>query len=127
MMVSLICVPQVFPADVEWTIKKQLNLDVSPLDISPSLDGQWIFILAPGEVLVYSVSEDKVVNRIPVDKAFDKLTHSPRNNTLVLGSRSDKRLEIIQLELIHKIDVSGLPFKGSENAPVTMVVFGDYQ
>lgn len=127
LMVSWICAQHLISADLEWATKKQLNLDVSPLDISPSLDGQWIFILAPGEVLVYSVSEDKVVNRIPVDKTFDTLKHSARSNTLVLGSRSEKTLKIIQLELIHEFDISGLPFKGAENAPVTMVVFGDYQ
>ena len=125
--VSWICVPQPFPADVEWTIKKQLNLEASPLDISTSAGGRWIFILAPGEVLVYSVSEDKVVTRIPVDKAFDRLRHAAKSNTLVLSSKSEKTVKIIQLELIHKFDLSGLPFKGPENAPVTMAVFGDYQ
>jgi hypothetical protein len=127
LMASWIWVPQLVPADLEWTVEKQLNLDVSPLDISPSSDGQWIFILAPGEVLVYSVSEDRVAHRIPVDKAFDRLTHSPRTNSLILSSRSEKTLKIIQLELIHKIDISGLPFKGPEHARVTMAVFSDYE
>jgi len=127
LVVSWICVPHLFPAEVEWTIRKQLNLEASPVDISTSADGLWIFILAPGEILVYSVSEDKVVNRIPVDKAFDGLTHSAKNNTLVLSSRSAKTLRIIQLEVIHNIALTGLPFKGSEHARVTMAVFGDYQ
>jgi len=127
MMLSSICVPLLLPADVEWTIKKQLNLKASPLDISTSIDGQWIFILAQGEVLVYSIPEDKVVNRIPVDKGFDRLTHSPKNNTLVLSSRSGKTVKIIQLELIHNIALTGLPFKGPEHARVTMAVFGDYE
>jgi len=126
-MVSCIGVPQLFSADMELTVKKQLNLEVSPLDISTSVDGQWIFILARGEILVYSVPADKVVNRVPVDKAFDTLTHSPVSNTLVLGSRSGKTLKVIQLELIHRIDISGLPFKGPENSLITIAVFGDYQ
>jgi len=125
--VSWMCVPRLFGIDVEWRIKKELNLEASPLDVFTSADGQWIYILVPGEVLVYSVSEDKVVNRIPVDKAFDRLTHSAKTNTLVLSSQSGRILKIIQLEVIHKIDISGLPFKGSENAPVTMAVFSDYQ
>ncbi len=119
--------PHLFAAEVDWTIKKQLNLEASPLDISTSVDGRWIFILVPGEVLVYSVPEDKVVNRIPVDKAFDRLTHSAGTNTLLLGSGSEKTLKIIQLELVHKIPVSGLPFEGPEHAPVTIAVFGDFQ
>jgi len=127
MMVSLICVPLLLPADVEWTIKRQLNLNASPLDISTSIDGQWIFILAQGEVLVYSIPEDKVVNRIPVDEAFDRLTHSAKSNTLILSSQTAKTVRIIQLEVIHNIVLTGLPFKGSEHARVTMAVFGDYQ
>ena len=127
LVVTWIYVPQLFSADWEWTTKKQLNLEAPPLDISTSADGQWIFILAPGKVLVYSISEDKVMNRIPVDKAFDRLTHSAKNNTLILGSRAEKRLKVIQLELIYKIDISSLPFKGPDHAPVTIAVFGDYQ
>jgi hypothetical protein len=29
--------------------------------------------------------------------------------------------------VIHKIDVTGLPFKGPPGAPVTVAVFSDYQ
>ena len=29
--------------------------------------------------------------------------------------------------VVHKIDVTGLPFTGSPDAPVTVVVFSDYQ
>lgn len=125
--VSWICVSQLLPADLEWTIKKQLHLEASPLDIATSADGRWIFVLATGEILVYSVSEDKVVNRIPVDRTFDRLIYSVRSNALVLSSRAEKALKIIQLEVVHKIDISGLPFKGSEYAAVTIAVFGDYQ
>jgi len=127
LMVNFMCIPHLLAANVEWTPKKQLELGVSTLDIATSLDGRWIFILAPGEILVYSISEEKVVNRIPVDKAFDRLTHSPRTNTLILGSGTEKTLKIIELDVIHDIAISGLPIKGPEDAPVTIAVFGDYQ
>jgi len=42
-------------------------------------------------------------------------------------SRSQKMLRVIQLETIHQFDLSGLPFKGREEAPVTIAVFSDYQ
>jgi hypothetical protein len=127
LVVNFICIPHLLAANVEWTPKKQLELGVSTLDIATSLDGRWIFILAPGEILVYSISEEKVVNRIPVDKAFDRLTHSPKTNTLILGSGTEKILKIIELEVIHNIEISGLPIKGPEDAPVTIAIFGDYQ
>jgi hypothetical protein len=127
LMISWISVPQVFAADLELTERKQLKLDVSPLDTATSADGQWLFILTPGEIIVYSAFEEKISKGIPIDKGFDSLTYSARDNTLILSSRSEKAVKIIQLELIHQFDISGLPFQGPENAPVTMAVFGDYQ
>jgi hypothetical protein len=124
---SWLAAAPVLAADFEWTVTKQLKLEASPLDVAPSADGQWLFILAPGEILVYSVKEDKVVKHIPVDKAFDRVIHSAGDNTLILSSRSGQALEMIQLEPVYKIDVSGLPFKGPEHAPVTIAVFSDYQ
>lgn len=127
LIVNFIWVPHLLAANVEWTLKKALELGASTLDIATSADGRWIFILAPGEILVYSVPEEKVVNRIPVDKAFDRLTHSPKTNTIILGSGTEKTLKIIELEVIHNIAISGLPIKGPEDAPVIIAVFGDYQ
>ena len=125
--VGSFCANRLLAATLDWEITKQIKLEGAPLDVATSTDGRWIFALAPGEVLVYSMIEGKVINRIPVDKIFDMLTHSEKDNTLVLGSRSGKTLKIIQLEVIHTIDISGLPFKGPEHAPVTIAVFGDYQ
>ena len=121
------CVPQLTYADWAWSVKTELNLEAPPLDVSESIDGAWLFILTPGEVLIYSIPEDAVKQRIPVGKGFDRLIYSPRSSSLILTSSSEKAIKVIQLETIHKIDISGLPFKGPENAPVTIAVFSDYQ
>ena len=127
LMVSWALVPLVFAADLELTERKQLKLDVPPLDTATSVDGRWLFILTPGEIIVYSAFEDRISKGIPIDKGFDRLTYSAKNNALILSSRSEKTVKIIQLQLLHKFDLSGLPIKGPENAPITVAVFGDYQ
>ena len=126
-IVGWVLVPQVFAANLELTERKQLTLDVSPLDVAASADGQWLYILTPGEIIVYSVLEDKISKGIPIDKGFERLTYSARDNVLILSSRSEKAVKIIQLALIHQFDNAGHPIKGPENAPVTVAVFGDYQ
>jgi hypothetical protein len=119
--------PQLANAGWEWTDKKELNFSAPVLDVSESLDGKWLFVLTPKEVLIYSIPENKTHHRISLDKNFDRLMHSPKNNTLILTSRSEKAVKIIQLHIRHTINVSDRPFIGTENSPLTLSVFFDYQ
>jgi len=114
-------------ADVEWKIIKDLDLKKTPLDIAPSLDGKWLYILTPGEVVIYSFVEGTITDRVSVDKSFDRIASLPRPDTLVVSSSTKKALQVVLLERSYRIDVAGSPFKGPENAPVTIVVFDDYQ
>jgi hypothetical protein len=113
--------------DLEWTEKEELNLDASPLDVAASADGKWLFVLTPDQLLVYSNPDNKLLKKIPVGGDFDRVAHSPEDNTVVLSSSRDKSLKFIELDLVHAFDVAGLPFKGPKDAPVTVAVFGDYQ
>jgi DNA-binding beta-propeller fold protein YncE len=112
---------------VEVEEKKQFNLQGKPLDVATSLDGTKIYVLVEGRVFVYSVAENRVTDSLPVDKDLDKLTITGTGHTLILSSSSGKRVEIISFQIIQKIDTSGLPFRGPPDAPVTIVVFTDYQ
>ncbi len=120
-------VPRTVFADMEWTFKKQLKLEAAPADVASSADGKWIYVLTPGEILVYSVAEDKVVNRIPVNKSFDRLTYSLSDNALIVSSSAEKTLQIIQLSIIRHFALDGLPHQGPQKAEITLVVFSDYQ
>ena len=119
--------PQIVQADLEWRIIKDLDLKTTPLDVAPSADGKWLLILTPGEILAYSFTEGKITDRIPVDKDFDRIASLPRADMLTIASSTKKTLQIILFEAVYKIDVTGLPFKGPQNAAVTVVVFDDYQ
>jgi hypothetical protein len=55
------------------------------------------------------------------------LSYSPKENALILTSSAVKKIQVLKLETVHEIDTSGLPSKGPENAPVTIVVFSDFQ
>jgi len=119
--------PQNVQAELEWKIIQGLDLKTTPLDIAYSADGQWLFILTPGEILVYSAQEGKISEHIPVGPGFDRITSFPRGNVVTITSSTQKVLQIIYLETVYKIDVMGLPFKGPQDATVTITVFTDYQ
>jgi hypothetical protein len=126
-IISWVSVPQFIYAEIDLALIKQTNLDVHPLDIATSADGKLIFVLAQEEILIYSIAEGKVTNRISIDKDFDRMTYSDNNNVLILTSSSSKTLKIIQVDFIYNIVLDGLPFKGPADASVTIAVFEDYQ
>jgi len=112
---------------MEVTVIKDLNLDVQPLDIAVSEDGAMIYILAPGEILVYESEKEQIAERFPVDKGFDRIACSGSMNALILTNSQTKAFRIIQAEQVFDIPVTGSPFRGKENAAVTLAVFDDYQ
>jgi protein-disulfide isomerase len=119
--------PCAVQADLEWKVIKALDLKATPLDVTPSVDGKWLFILTSGEILVYSFPDGRITDRIPVDKHFDRIASLPRANLVTISSSAKKALQIILIEAVYKIDMTDLPFKGPQNALVTVVVFDDYQ
>lgn len=114
-------------ADVAWEVRKQVNLEIQPLDTAVSFDGKLLYLLVPGEIMVYSVTEDKVAGHIPLEGDYDRLSHSPRDNSLFVTSSKAQKLKIIEAEIIYTIDSTGLPIKGPADAPVTIAIFDDYQ
>ncbi len=114
-------------AEVESRTLSTLNLDKKPIDIISSPKGKWLYILTPGEILVYSQAGKKVIDRIAVDKGIDQVAVSPRGDQLFLTNSKNNTLSIISIDFIQKIDVAGAPFKGPADAPVVIAVFDDYQ
>jgi hypothetical protein len=114
-------------AGMEWKIIKGIDLKATPLDVSPSADGKWLFILTPGEILAYSFLDGMITDRVPVDKDLDRIASLPRANMVTVSSSTKNVLQIILLEVVQKIDMTGLPAKGPSEAPVVVAVFDDYQ
>jgi hypothetical protein len=113
--------------NVEWNILKTLQLDATPIDVVITPDGRRIYVLTDqGEVLIYS-SMTKMEAKIDVGQHVDQLKLGPRGETLILTSGENKTVQIVTVDFIQKINVSGAPFKGPEGAPVVIAVFDDFQ
>ena len=114
-------------ASVEWNVEKTLQLKSEPIDLAVSLDGRRIFVLNDlGQILIYS-SAGSFLDKIDVGTNFDHIRVSPSGDQLILNSRKKKSVQVITLDFIQDINVSGSPFKGSENAPVVITIFDDFE
>lgn len=114
-------------AAVEVTIHRTLNLEETPVDTAMSAGGKYVFVLTDqGKVLVYT-PDGKLSDTIPVDKSVDSIKAGPREEILLLVSSKKKTVQVAVLDFVQEINVSGSPFKGAADAPVTIALFSDFQ
>ena len=113
--------------NVEWNVYKTLQLDATPIDLAITPDGRRIFVLTDqGEILVYS-SATNIEATLNVGKHVDQIKLGPGEDTLILKSGKDKTVQIVTIDFIQNINVSGSPFKGAKNAPIVIATFDDFQ
>jgi len=112
---------------VEWNVLKTMQFEETPIDVAVSLDGKLIFVLTEkGQILLYS-SGGQFRDKLDVGNHFDHIKVGPRGEHLILNSRENKSVQIITLDFIQKINVTGSPFKGPEDATVVVAVFSDFE
>lgn len=131
-LLSILIIPGFFIQNLafgfaEWSIFKTLELNTQPLDVAVSRNGNSIFVLTDsGKILIYT-PDGKLKDQIDVGHHVDQIKPGPTEEWLFLSSLENKTIEIIHVDYIQRIDISGSPYKGPENAPVTIVVFSDFQ
>ena len=114
-------------ATVEWDVQSTLKLDKKVRDAAMSNNGKWIFVLTEkGEILIYT-SAGKLEGTISVGKSVEGIKAGPREDVLLLTSGKAKTVQVITLDFIQKINISGSPFKGKAEAPVAVATFNDFE
>jgi hypothetical protein len=114
-------------ATVEWSIQNTLKTIARPIDVAVFPDGRSIFVLTDdGNVLIYD-EQGKLTDTIPVGTHVDQIKIDPQGERLFAASRQNKTVEVITLDFVRDINISGAPFKGLPDAPVIITVFSDFQ
>ncbi|MCW5211628.1 thioredoxin domain-containing protein [Desulfobulbus sp. TB] len=103
------------------------QMSVTPVDFVQSLDSRLVFILGnDSQVHIYSAANGAELGSVPVAKETVAIDIAPRGEMLFLVD-SNKKYTAMDISFAQDIDTTGSPFIGKENAPVTLVVFSDFQ
>lgn len=114
-------------ADVDSRILTRLTLKESPLDMSTSRDGRWLYLLtAPGDLLIYA-ADGRYNGKVEVGRGFDQVEAGAREDQVYLLNRKEKRIQVVEVTYTFDIDTSQSPFKGPADAPVVIVEYTDFQ
>ena len=134
--VSLVLATSSFAADatytgrdnrLEWTQQESWQVAGKPMEFVHSLDGKYTFILNDQQqVLIYN-QQGTLQGTIPVAAGVNAIDIAPQGEFLYLIDKETSRFTSIALDFILDIDTAGSPTKGPEQAPLTMVIFTDFQ
>jgi protein-disulfide isomerase len=113
--------------NMEWQLEKKITLKSPAIDMTFSLDGQQQFLLdEEGNLNIYKI-DGTLQGTVPVGKDYNIIQPGPEPGTIFLGNRREKTVQVLTVNLIQDITIEGSPFKGPQNAPVTLILFTDFQ
>ena len=118
-------------AKIDWEVTNSFKADTPTLDIATSFDGKYIFILSPGKVQIVS-AKGKLEDTLQVNPAMSHISttgfdRAGIDNKITLSSKETGEVQQITYNFIVSINTQGSPFLGSASAPVSLVIFSDFQ
>ncbi|MBW2688878.1 MAG: thioredoxin domain-containing protein [Deltaproteobacteria bacterium] len=126
-LLGLALVASPVSAELEKNLVKRQSLDETPVDIAQSVsDGRLFVLLEGGNVQIFSPDGVKQ-ERFKVGDGVTSLAVSPDGQRLYLGNAKSKELQFVDLSYVQKLPVNNSATKGATNAPVTIVIFDDFQ
>ena len=113
--------------DLNWTVQANWSLPAKPLDLVHSLDNKKVFILtADSKVLIFT-ADGRKLGEMPVEADTVAIDIAPRGEMLYLINGRTNSFTAMDIGFSQQIDITGAPVRGKADAPVTLVVFSDFE
>ncbi len=104
-----------------WEVKAEI------LDMVHSLDGKHVFFLTRNKQVQIFTTKGELLGAMPVSADVTHIDISPVGDKLYLFDSSKKRFDAASIVFQRNIDTTSAPMKGAENAPISIVIFTDFQ
>ncbi len=112
---------------VEWNIRQNWPTNGKTLDMVHSLDGKYVYILNDQNLVQVFNNSGQLQGSIPVEEGVAAIDIAPQGEMLYLVNNKNQSFSAIGVSFVVDVDVSGSPFKGPADAPVTIALFTDFQ
>jgi len=112
---------------VEWSVEQTWPVTGKTLSMVHSLDGKLVYILNDKQEVQVFNNQGELQGSIPVDKGVSAIDIAPQGETLYFVDDINNTYSSISVSLVVDVDISGSPFKGPADAPVTIALFTDFE
>ena len=112
---------------LNWTVQANWSLPAKPLDLVHSLDNKKVFILTADSKVHIFAADGRKLGEMPVEADTVAIDIAPRGEMLYLINGRTNSFTAMDIGFSQQIDITGAPVRGKANAPVTLVVFSDFE
>ena len=112
---------------IEWTVQQNWPTAGQTLDMVHSMDGKFVYILNNKQQVQVFSNQGKLQGSIPVEEGVSAIDIAPQGEKLYLINNKTQTFSAVGVSYVVDIDVTGSPFEGLADAPVTIAVFTDFE
>ncbi len=112
---------------IRWQYDPSWEIDAEILDMVHSLDGKHVFFLTGNKQIQIFTAKGELVGVMPVDAGITHIDISPVGDKLYLFNNNKKSFSTASIVFQQTIDTTGAPMKGDKDAPISIVIFTDFQ
>ncbi len=125
LLLPLLTAP-LWAASVDARLLRTVPIDKAAKQVVASPDGQQIYILTEaGDIHIFA-ADGTPQGTFPAGKEVTAIAPQGRNR-LILISADKQEMQLVGLEPVVEIDTAGAPTLGPADAPVSIVVYDDFE
>jgi protein-disulfide isomerase len=124
---TLLLIAATVGAQIEGEVLDTRVFAKPPVDLLLSSGGEYLYVLLPGGQLAVFDRRGERLGSITVDPAFKHLRQGPSEEMLWLSAPTRTDAQLLAVNLVRDIPTSGSPSQGPADAPVTIVIFSDFE
>ncbi len=114
--------------DLNWSEASMWTMDCTPKSFAQSLDNKRTFVLGTdSKIYIYQTEDGKLLGVMPVSEHVIDISIAPRGETIYLVEDDNKTFTALDISFRQQIDIGNSPVLGNPEAPLTLVVFSDFE
>lgn len=112
---------------IEWQTLQKWSTSGQTLDMVHSLDGKFVYVLNDKQQVQVFNALGELQGTIPVEEGVSAIDIAPQGERLYLINNKDNTFSAINISFVADVDITGSPFEGPADAPVTIAIFSDFE